>query len=321
GDPRLNGDDSGRALAASYELLWKQVGAGASLLVLEPPPARLAAYWPLKAPLAAAGANCGADAFAAPFANGLEGSDFAGLLRPPLAYDLSHESALDLYTWEGVRLPRPTRHSGYAGCYPLVSLRLGAGWVTASTLPLLEHFQDARARVYLMNLIAAALHRRRAVPASPGLLWIMQKNAAALAALPAVEQSRLLGKLDYRAAPEVGVEPAPRMVPQLGSGVCWQSPATQRSGASLDLDYSLPAAGSALSVSFGTERALWPGAYTIEARGDGSAAWTALAAPAPAANGQMEIPLPAGQAGWFDFRLRLTADRAAPWRVCAFDAH
>jgi hypothetical protein len=59
----------------------------------------------------------------------------------------------------------------------------------------------------------------------------------------------------------------------------------------------------------------------MEARSGGSAAWTALTAPAPVANGQMEIPLPGGQAGWSDFRLRLTADRDTPWRVCAFDVH
>lgn len=323
GDPRLNGDDSGHDLSANYALLWKQVGAGASLLALEPPSARLAAFWPMNAPLVAAATNCNGEAFGDPFDRGLVGNgagDIATLLHPPLAYDLTHESALDLYTWEGVRLPRPTRHSGYAGCYPLVTLRLGTGWVTISTLPLLEHFQDARARVYLMNLITAALHRRRPVPASPGMLWIMQRSAAALAALPAAEQSHLLGKLDYRPAPDVGVEPAPRLVPQLGSGVCWQSPTPQRSGASLDLDYSLPPAGSALSVSFGPDHAQWPGAYVFEARGHGASEWTALSPPGPVANGQMDIALPA-TAGWSDFRLRLTADRGTPWRVCAMDVH
>ncbi|MGH9392691.1 MAG: hypothetical protein ACRD1E_00850, partial [Terriglobales bacterium] len=170
GDPRLGGAN----LAASFAQLWHAVAAGAEALLLQPIPAGVAQYWPMAGPLTAATSACSDDALAAPLTDGLAVDRALGeLLHPALAFDVAQQSQLDLYHWDGRRLARANSHSGYAGCHALFSFRLGAGWVTYSTLPLLQRFQDVRARVYLMNLIKAVGRRKHNVPPSPGLQWVM----------------------------------------------------------------------------------------------------------------------------------------------------
>lgn len=309
GDPRLDGGD----LLGEYGQLWKAVAAGVPALLLEPPPPGVAAAWPLAPPLVAPQGDCSEDLQQAPLGENLAFDAGLGtLLRPELSLDLSQQNGIDLYHWDGRRLARPNDHTGYSGCHALISFRFGQGWVTVSTLPLLQHFQDVRARIYLMNLMRAAAWRKRAAPASPGLAWILQQRLKSLAATAPLSAAAV-----YYRPPPAATAPAPRVVEaatdQDGNS-CWSAPADTAPGATLMLDLRRPQPVHQLTLAFSA----WPADFHLEASPDG-AHWSPLPAPAPPTTGALELPLPAGN--WQAFRLTLTAAGAMPpWRVCQFTA-
>lgn len=303
----LVGQPAGSNLVAQYSWLWQQVADGAKVLLLQPPLPAAARYWPLAPPLVAPSPGaCGEDAFAPPLTNGLSAGDgLRALLRPPLKYDFSRDTTIALYHWNGYQII--PRGQGYPACHALVSYRLGDGWVSLSTLPLLQHFQDVRARIYLMNLIMASGHRKHAAPASPGLAWVMRQRMKKLAAAPAPAPATV-----YYRAPPVAVESAPVLAPEVNGGPpgsCAAAPAASRPGASFTLRLGAPEAVHTLAIA---ATGLPP--FRLEASADGRT-WKPLAAPAPASS--FTVPLPAGR--WRLFRLTTTAP-AAPWKLCQFSA-
>lgn len=291
GDPRLDGAN----LPARYTRLWRAVAGGASLLLLDPIPPGVAGFWPLAGPLAPGSASCGEDAFATPFTDGMDGANAATLLQPPLAFDLAQQSQLDLYHWDGRRLLRPDHHRGYAGCHALFSFRLGSGWVTYSTLPLLQHFQDARARIYLMNLIEAMARRKRYVPDSPGLAWVMTQRMQQAAREPVSAAAAMA--VFYR-PPPASAAPAPRLEPGCAAA------AETLPGASWTLNLAAPQAVRALKLDL--RPAPGAGSYALAASLDGQH-WTAFPGPA----------VPAGS--WKMIRLSVPMGTSAPdWQFCGF---
>lgn len=299
GDPRLDGAQP----AAAYAQVWHQVAMGSQALLLEPPPAGIAALWPIAAPLRPPQGACDDDLAGIPLDAGLADASWHALLAPALGMDLSQQSQFDLYHWDGTRLARPNRRVGYAGCHVLLSYRYGQGWVTVSTLPLLQHFQDVRARIVLMNLIKAVMRRKRYAPASPGLQWVTEHRLQAELAHPSAPLAQNLAAY-YRAAPPSGGGPAPAPVlvpPVSATGTsCWTAPAGPQAGARLQLDWHTPQPVRALTLDFGPQTPR----YTLEASADGRH-WTPLASPAA---------LPAEPLQAF----RLTIISPGAWRLCRF---
>lgn len=297
-----------RLSSAAYTWLWQQVERGVQALVLELPPPAVNGYWPIAPPLRAPRGACLDDSLDPLLLRGLSGdASLQSLLQPPLTYDFAAESQVNLYHWDGRRMPRPNPRSGYDGCHPLVSYRYGEGWVTLSSLPLLQHFQDVRARLYLMNLLKAVARRKPWVPPSPGLAWILHQR---MAQWPAQSGS---GEAVYYRQPPAGIESAPVLVPLGGDGgACWTVPAAAEAGATITLELDAPRTLSTLQLAFGT------GAPPLRFTGsrDGRA-WTALPQPAAGANAQMDIALPAQS--WQ--ALRLTTAAAGPaWKLCRMSA-
>lgn len=303
----LVGQPTGSNLAVQYSWLWQQVANGAKALLLQPPLPAAARYWPLAPPLVAPSPGaCGEDAFAPPLTAGLApGDGLRALLHPALKFDFSHDTTIALYHWNGYQII--PRGQGYPACHALVSYRLGDGWVSQSTLPLLQHFQDERARIYLMNLIMASGHRKHPAPASPGLAWVMRQRMKQLAAAPAPA----LATVYYRAPPSA-VESAPVLAPEVNGGhpdSCSTAPAASRPGASFTLDLGAPEAVHKLVIS---ATGLPP--FRLEASADGRT-WKPLAAPATA--NPATVPLPSVRWQWF--RLTTTAPSAS-WKLCQFSA-
>ncbi|TAN22972.1 MAG: hypothetical protein EPN33_05600 [Acidobacteria bacterium] len=304
----LVGQPAGSHLAAQYGWLWQQVASGAKALLLQPPLPAAVPYWPLAPPLVAPSPGaCGDDAFAPPLTNGLAtGDGLRALLHPPLKFDFSHDTTIALYHWNGYQII--PRGRGYPSCHALVSYRLGDGWVSQSTLPLLQHFQDVRARIYLMNLIMASGHRKHAAPASPGLAWVMRQRMEKLAGTPPPAFDTI-----YYRAPPTAVESAPVLVPEVNDAnpnSCSTAPAASRPGAS----YTLDLGGAPEAVHKLTIAARGLPAFRLEASADGRT-WKPLAAPATATS--VTVPLPSGR--WRLFRLTTTAP-SAPWKLCQFSA-
>lgn len=312
GDPRL--EVAPADLTATYTALWHAVEGGARLLQLEPPPPGVQPYWPLNAPLVPVSGACPSD------------GPMSWPLAPQLSYDLSGKSTIDIYHWDGtfmLRADRAGKIAGYPGCHALFSYRYGEGWVTVSSVPLLQHFQDVRARLDLMALIKAQLHRKHTQPASPGLAWVMRQKLAVLSKTPPAPLAAAAA-LHYL-APPAPVRPAPVLVPLAAGDTppsCWSSPAPQAAGAALSLDFSAPQTPHQLALAFGADRSAWPAGFQIEGTNDG-VHWSALAAPAIASTGALLVTVPAPAApyrGWRAFQLTLTANSARAWRVCQFDA-
>lgn len=188
-----------------------------------------------------------------------------------------------------------------------MSYRYGEGWVTLSSLPLLQHFQDVRARVYLMNLLKAVARRKPWVPPSPGLAWLLQQR---MTQWPAQGNS---GDAVYYRGPPSGIESAPMLVPLGGDGdACWTVPAAAEAGATLTLELGAPRTLNALRLRFGAGTPPLRFAGSHDGRD-----WTLLPPPAPGAGDAMDIALP-GQS-WAE--LRLTTAAAGPaWKLCQMSA-
>ncbi|MGH9488563.1 MAG: hypothetical protein ACRD04_13360 [Terriglobales bacterium] len=305
GQPGLGGS----GVAARYAWLWQQAANGDPVLLLEPPTPALAHFWPLAPPLVASGAaGCSDVAWAPALSSGLDAGDgLQRLLRPPLRFDFSRKSDVALYRLDGHLLLDPNRVGKSERCQPLVSYRLGSGWVTQTTLPLLQHFQDVRARVVLMNLITAAAARKRYAPPSPGLAWVMRQRLQQLARAAAPPTAAV-----YYRAPPAAVESAPVLLPLPAPGgpvACSSLPSSRRAGASLTLELGAPQAVERVEIS---APELPPA--RLESSADGEH-WTPL--PSPRAGASATVAVPAGQ--WRAFRLTLTAPAAA-WKLCGFTA-
>ncbi|MGH9480461.1 MAG: discoidin domain-containing protein [Terriglobales bacterium] len=314
GDPRLDGGD----LAAQYSALWQRVAAGATALALKLPPPGVAPYWPIPTALTTPPGACGEDVFDSPLANGLSsGAALTALLRPALVFDLAHPDPPDVYRWDGRLILRPNARAGYPGCHALFSFRYGDGWVTVSALPLLQHFQDVRARVYLMNLIMASVRRKRPAPSAPGLQWVTERRLQRLAVAPAPNAD---AAVFYRPPPGP-VEPAPVLVPAASDGElqsCWDAPAVSQSGATLELDLRAPRPVHTLILDFGSGAADTVPGFQLMASPDGRR-WSPLPPLAPAPGGQLTLPLPEG--AWQAFRLTVGGGApAGAWRLCRFAA-
>jgi|GEM_PF-2497418 len=301
--PRLSG--------AAYAWLWQQVARGVQALVLELPPPAANGYWPVAPPLVIPRGTCLDDGLDPLLLQGLNPDpSLRALLQPPLTYDFAQESQVNLYHWDGRRMARPNHRSGYEGCYPLVSYRYGDGWVTLSSLPLLQHFQDVRARVYLMNLLKALARRKPWVPPSPGLAWILHQRMAQWPAHTAPADA-----VYYRPPPS-GIESAPVLVPLGTNGnTCWTVPAGDRPGATITLELGAPRPATSLDLE------LAPGAAPPSLRASGTSngrQWTPLPDPSPAGDGHLAVALP-GQ-NWQALRVGTTAAHPA-WKLCGIAAH
>lgn len=302
-DPRLDGAN----LAAQYALLWQHVAGGGQVLLLEPPPPAVASLWPWTAPLAPPSGACGEDALVAPLTDGLDAGDgLASLLEPPLTPDLRHQTLVDIYRVDGHEIFRPRGSPGFDGCHALFSYRYGAGWVTVSTLPLLEHFQDVRARIYLMNLIKAMRRRRHYAPASPGLAWVTSHRLQALAHAagnPLADEA-----VAYRAAPAEGVEAAPVLVAAAtdGNASTCAPPVAAGAGATWTLNLRAPRPLGRLTLA--VQPAGAGAALAIAASADGQH-WTPMASAGAAPAGPLR-----------DVRLTATA-AIAHLEVCEFSGN
>ncbi len=300
GDARLDG----RALAMQYRWIWKQVAFGAQALALEPPPPGVAAYWPAIGPLVPAPGACPpAPADDPPLYAGVHpGAALRALLGPSLAFALA-PAAPRVYAWNGTRL------ADAGACRAVFSLRYGHGWITVSTLPLLQHFQDVRARLVLMNLIKAAALRKHYQLSTDRFA---SATARRLAALPAHDPGA--DQAVFFRSPPAAVEPAAELVP-LAAGTCWRAPVLMRGGARLRLDLRRAQPVRSLHLAFGPGADGRPVAFTLAASPDG-AHWTPLADP-PAAR-RLALPLPPGN--WRAIRLGLPVPSSG-WQLCGFSAH
>lgn len=312
GDARLDGGD----LAAKYGALWQRVGGGATVLALQPPPPGVTDFWPITTRLTAAPHECSEDVFDPPLAAGLvTDTALEELLQPALVYDLTRSDPPDVYRWDGRLILRPNPQGGYPGCHALFSFRYGEGWVTVSTLPLLQHFQDVRARIYLMNLIEASRRRKHPVPAAPGLEWVTQQRLKKLSAVGSSPAD--VAAVFYR-PPPAAVEPAPELVPPASDGdpkSCWLAPPGPQAGAILQLDLLGPQPVRTLSLVFG---AVAPLAFDLEASPDGRN-WSPLPVSTPVSGGDITLALPSGD--WQAFRLTIAAGAPArAWQLCRFAA-
>lgn len=314
GDARGNGGD----LAAAYQKLWQQVDAGTNLLLLAPLPSGAAEYWPRLGPLRPTGADCGAVDEEPELSEGLQ-ADAWQLLRPRLSYDLSAQSALDLYRLDGTRLPRADSRAGYRGCHAVFSYRYGAGWVTISNLPAIEHFQDVRARVLLLNLIRAAAKRRRRAPPSPGLAWVTRERLQQLTHKPP-PPLQTSAAIFHRDAPQTAATPGLTLVPiSPNEAACWTFK-NDAAGASIELNFKQPQQIRALDIGFGGQAGTWP-EYRLTGHDAGTADhWVSLPAGSVAANGNVRVTVPESALGWSDFRLTLSGTPAPSWSLCRFVA-
>lgn len=320
-------------LATTYAQLWRRIGAGGQVLLLDPPPPGVSAYWPLQAPLQPAAPGCSEDLLDPPMGRGLSSSGAAAdLLQPVVAYDLDAQSAINLYHWNGYRLPKASTQpsAGYSGCHPLFSYRYGSGWVTVSTVPLLERFQDVRARIYLMNLIQAVLERKHAVPPSPGLEWVMQQRLKKMPAGPAASPAAWLetaAAAYYEPAP-APLAPVPVLVPALTDGdpaSCWTPPAAAGAPSRPErvrLSFDRELVVHQLELNFGADRSHWPSALRVEGSSDAEH-WQAIApALRPSAidaQGIATVAVTGAGAAWRDFRLTASSTSQS-WRMCEFAA-
>lgn len=314
GDGRGNGED----LTVAYPRLWQQVADGANLLLLEPLAPGVADYWPRLGPLQPASSDCDAAGDEPELAEGLQ-PDTWHLLRPQLSYDVSGQSALDLYRLDGTRLPRADRRTGYRGCHAVLSYRYGVGWVTVSERPALQHFQDVRARIYLLNLVRAAARRRRRTPPSPGLAWVTRERLQRLAKnAPSPLQTG--SALFHRDAPQTAAIPGPSLVPiGAGEAACW-SFKNDGAGASVDLNLKQPQPVRALEISLGENHADWPLFRLMGRRAGSVSAWEGLPVNGITSIGSLQVAVPESQQGWTDFRLTLTGMPPPVWRLCRFAA-
>ncbi|HET9784752.1 MAG TPA: hypothetical protein VFP94_07330 [Terriglobales bacterium] len=299
-----------RLSSAAYTWLWQQVEGGAQALVLEVPPPAANEFWPVAPPLVTPPGACLDDSLDPLLLRDLSGdASLRSLLQPPLTYDFAQESQVNLYHWDGRRLARPNHRSGYDGCHPLISYRYGDGWVTLSSLPLLQHFQDVRARVYLMNLLKAVARRKPWVPPSPGLAWILQQRMAQWPAQAPI------GEAVYYRQPPSGIESAPVLVPLTADGNrCWVVPATREPGATITLELGSPRAASSLSVAFAPGAA--PPALRASGTSDGRQ-WVPLPEPAPSGAGQLAVALP--HQSWQELRVSTITAHPA-WKLCRITA-
>ncbi|MGH9506312.1 MAG: hypothetical protein ACRD13_05250 [Terriglobales bacterium] len=155
------------SLRARYRRIWQAVSAGTNLLLLSPPAADAAAYFPFHVHLVAYTDACGA-AFPASLPELRSGLPAGGaaVLRPNFAYDLSQEPDIQLLTPDQGLLTRAPGGMGYGGCHAWFRFRFGQGLVTVSSVPVIAHGADAYVQRYVMNLLKlAALRPRRGHPA------------------------------------------------------------------------------------------------------------------------------------------------------------
>lgn len=164
-DPQLGNHDPGR----QYRQIWSAVAAGSNLVLLNPPAADVASYWPFRVRLVDYHDGCGSvwDEGEPALTDGLPPSA-ADVLRPNLAYDLSSEGAITLLNLRQGLLVRGNGGSGYPGCHAWFRFRYGQGLVTVSSVPVLERSFDAYMRRYLMNLLKVAAQPPHGAP-TPGL--------------------------------------------------------------------------------------------------------------------------------------------------------
>jgi hypothetical protein len=299
GDARLDGN----ALAMQYRWIWRQVALGAQVLALEPPAAGAAAYWPAIGPLSERARGCVPSPTAdAPLYYGLRvDAGLRAMLAPSVDYRVT-PAAAGVFAWDGERL------EGAGDCQAVFSLRYGHGWITVSTLPLLQHFQDVRARLMLMNLIKAAALRKHYQLSTDLTAAALAKRLAGMPAADAAADAAV-----YFEPPPAAVAPTPLLLP-LGGGGCWRAPVMLRPGASVRLDLHRPQAVHTLTLRFGPGGDGRPVAYTLAASPDGTH-WTALAAPP-----QREVTLALGRGNWQAFRLGLPVATSG-WELCGFSAH
>lgn len=316
GDPR--GDAMTESdLNAAYTSLWQQVARGSNLLLLNPPTPQLAADWPFTTRLVPAN-GCGQDFFPSSLVHMHDGSiqpaTTLPVIRPAVAYDLSGETRIVAASFDGHFLPRISRGSGFAGCHSVFSFRYGKGWVTVSTLPLLQHFSDTWDRVYLMNLIITAARKVKGYPAG-GLADVETQRLKQAS----VEQKRavLLPMATWYDAPQpipAVPWPAPQVIDGAG-GSCFTTPtAEQRIGQALVIGLNRPVALSGLQLKMGLQGSQ-PSAFVVEGSADGWH-WTRIG-DASKLDAQGNANFSVSSQTWRELRLRVTANLDHhPWSVC-----
>lgn len=316
GDPR--GDArTGSDLNSAYTSLWQQVARGSNLLLLNPPTPQLAADWPFTTHLVPA-KGCDEEFFPSATVHMHDGSIQPSatlpVIEPAVAYDLSGETRIVAASFDGHFLPRIAGESGFAGCHAIFSFRFGRGWVTVSTLPLLQHFSDTWDRVYLMNLIVTAARKVKGYPAG-GLADVQTHR---------LEQARaeqkptaLLPMATWYGAPQ-SIPAAPWPAPQVidgANGSCFTTPtAEQRIGQALVIDLNQPTTLSGIRLKTGLQGSQ-PSAFVVEGSPDGRH-WTSIG-DATKLDAQGNADYPVNGQTWRELRLRVTADLDHhPWSVC-----
>jgi len=312
GDPRLAGD-----VNAAYTQLWQQVARGSNLLLLNPPTPQLAADWPFTTHLVPA-RGCEEDYFPASLVHMHDGSvqpaSVLPVIEPAVAYDLSGETRIVAQSFDGHYLPRISGESGFSGCHPIFSFRYGRGWVTVSTLPLLQHFSDTWDRVYLMNLIITAARKVKGYPAG-GLADVEAQRLKQASAVQ--KQAVLLPAATWYGAPQA-IPAAPWPAPQVidgANGSCFTTPtAEQRIGQAMVIDMDRPTKLAGIRLKTGLQGSQ-PSAFVVEGSADGWH-WTSIGdASKLDAQGNGEYAVN-GQT-WREVRVRVTANLDHhPWSVC-----
>lgn len=312
GDPRIEG----YALASTYRRLWAQVAAGANLLLLNPPMPELAPFWPFHTHLVSA-SECHDDLFPAALVHmhdgAIEPRVAESAVGPVVAYDLSGESGIAAETLDAHSLARPSGNSGDSGCHAVFSFRYGHGWVTVSSLPLLQHFSDTWARVYLMNLIKTA--SRRVKGNAAGGLASLQAQRMKTVSDQLASGPRLAASWDAAPASTPATPwPAPAVIDGSAAS-CFTSPAAdQQSGQSLWLSLGQPTALTSVQLDLGAPGRR-PTAFLFEASPDGRH-WTRLGDQSQV-SAQGTASYAASGQNWQALRLRVTATLPHhPWEVC-----
>lgn len=312
GDPRLTGD-----LNAAYASLWQHVANGSNLLLLNPPTPQLATDWPFTTRLVPA-QGCGDDFFPPSLTHLKDGSISPAMalpaIRPAVAYDLSGETRIVAESFDGHFLPRISGQSGFSGCHAIFSFRFGRGWVTVSTLPLLQHFNDTWDRVYLMNLIATAARKVKGYPAG-GLADVQASRLKQASTVQ--KQVPVLPAATWYEAPQPipsAPWPAPRAIDG-ADGSCFTTPtAGQRIGQTLVVDLNRPVALSSVRIKMGLQGSQ-PSAFVVEGSPDGWH-WTKFG-DASTLDAQGNADYPVNGQTVREIRLRVTASLDHhPWSVC-----
>ncbi len=151
-----------RLSPAGYQRLWKKTAAGSHLVLLKKPAPSAARYWPLQFRVHPWKAGCNDNLFPVPeLARGVAKRFLTRLLQPAYGFDPRLPSHITPLGLNGRKRAGGISQKRAQRCRALFAFRFGQGQVWVSSLPLLQHFPDAWARRYFINLLKLAGRRSR----------------------------------------------------------------------------------------------------------------------------------------------------------------